>query len=82
LRSERLVSCNYFTIHRHLINAALRLPHENRCRIIIVLEGEAEIWASGEPLAALRGETVLVPAAGGEARIVPRPKATVLEVFW
>lgn len=80
--SERLVECEYFTIHRHALRRPLSLPDDNRCRIIIALEGAVDCSVAGERMRVGRGETVLIPAAGKPATLEPRPHAIVLEVFW
>jgi mannose-6-phosphate isomerase len=85
-RTERLLTCDYFTILRHTIDSALTLSGDDRCRIVIVLEGAADCIsdgrAEGESVPLRRGETVLIPAACPHVRLVPRPNAQVLEVFW
>lgn len=80
--SELLVCCPYFTIHRHTTEGPLSFPNDNRCRILIVLDGAAECLAGGEKTPIRAGETVLIPAAASPARLEPRPCAVVLEVFW
>jgi mannose-6-phosphate isomerase len=81
-KSERLAECRYFAIHRHTIDQPLSFPDDNRCRIIIAVEGAADCTADHERLHLGRGETILIPAAGQPARLDPRPHAVVLEVFW
>jgi mannose-6-phosphate isomerase len=80
-RSERLVECANFTIHRHILDKPLSFPDDNRCRIVIALEGAADC-AAGERLRVCRGDTVLIPAASHPAILEPQPRAVVLEVFW
>ena len=72
-------------MHRHIVDQPLSFPDDNRCRIIITLEGKREIAlppANGCVKCASRGETVLIPAAGQPALLDPQPHAIVLEVFW
>ncbi|HEY3967940.1 MAG TPA: type I phosphomannose isomerase catalytic subunit [Planctomycetaceae bacterium] len=80
--SELLASCPYFTIHRHVVERPLSFPDDNRCRIVIALEGTSECVSSGERHHVRKGETILIPAAGHPATLEPQPRAVVLEVFW
>lgn len=80
--SEQLVECDYFTMHRHTVDQPLNFPDDDRCRIIIALEGAADCSAAGVRVPVRSGETVLIPASGRLAMLEPRPHAVVLEVFW
>ncbi len=80
--SELLTSCPYFTIHRHAVERPLSFPDDNRCRILIALEGASECVSAGERHYFRKGETILIPAAGHPATLEPQPHALVLEVFW
>jgi mannose-6-phosphate isomerase len=81
-RTERLLTCDHFTILRHKFDAPLTLSADGRCRIVIALEGVADCIADGDSLPLQKGETVLIPAACRHVVLSPRPRAVVLEVFW
>ena len=81
-KSELLATCPYFTMRRHAVERPLSFPDDNRCRILVALDGAAECIAAGERQQVRKGETLLIPAAGHPAKLEPQPHAVVLEVFW
>ena len=81
-RSEELVDCPYFTIHRHFVRDPMPIPDDGRCHVLMGLEGQVRVASPlGDQTLAL-GETILVPAAALPAELAPSTPATVLEVFW
>ncbi len=80
--SEELIQTQHFIWHRHtLTGTPLRLPEEDRCRILSLLQGNAQIASvSGrEPLAA--GETLLIPAVCDPIEFVSTSGAVLLETL-
>jgi len=74
-KRERLVRCEYFTLHRVAAEAPVTLGQEGRCRVVVCVAGAGTL--AGEPVAA--GDVVLLPAEVGAAELVPDGSATVLE---
>ena len=77
---EELVQTEHFIWRRHtLTGTRFRLPEEDRCRILSLISGQAQIVsASGrEPLAI--GESLLIPAACDPIEIEPTSGAVLLE---
>ena len=77
---EELLQTEHFIWRRHtLTGTRFRLPKEDRCRILSLISGHAQIVsASGqEPLAV--GESLLIPAACDPIEIEPTSGAVLLE---
>ncbi|HVX83421.1 MAG TPA: type I phosphomannose isomerase catalytic subunit [Phycisphaerae bacterium] len=75
----RLVTCEYFTLERVRMVQGYEqaLPHEEAV-VMIVVEGQGVIHVEGEgPTAFARGETLLLPAGMGGARL-----KTVTDCAW
>jgi mannose-6-phosphate isomerase len=67
---ERLVTCDKFVLERWRISDRFSVPNDNRCRILVVVDGAISFAAHPADRAWVRGETGLVPAccAGSELR--------------
>jgi mannose-6-phosphate isomerase len=79
---EEIVNCEFFTIRRHYVTSHAAIENDDRCHILIVLEGQCECRGNDESHALSLGSTVLVPASGSPVQIVPQGTAVILEVFW
>ncbi|MBM3968656.1 MAG: class I mannose-6-phosphate isomerase [Planctomycetes bacterium] len=80
--SEELIRTEHFDWRRHTLTAnRFQLPVENRCCILSLIDGHAQIVSSTgrEPLAA--GESLVIPAACGPVVIEPTPGAVLLETL-
>ncbi len=80
--SEELIEAERFIWRRHtLAGDPFRLPEDNRCRILSLIDGQAQIVsASGrEPLAT--GHSLVIPAACGPIVIEPTFDAVLLEAL-
>ena len=80
---ERLAQCPYFTLERIAGEAEFTLKPEPRCRIWIVTAGGIS-WksADGQHNSALRGSTLLWPAATQHVSLQFEPETQVIEAFW
>jgi mannose-6-phosphate isomerase class I len=58
------------------------IENDDRCHILISLEGQGECRGNDESHALPLGSTVLVPASGLPVQILPQETAVILEVFW
>ncbi|MBC7819822.1 MAG: class I mannose-6-phosphate isomerase [Planctomycetaceae bacterium] len=80
--SEELIQTEHFVWRRHtLTGTRFRLPEEDRCRILSLIEGHARIVSSSgrEPLSA--GESIVIPATCGPVEIEPTAGAVMLETL-
>lgn len=78
-----LVSCDYFTTNSlHFDREVVRdyAPIDSFVAYMC-LEGAFDIVCEGEKTPVQRGETVLVPAAINEVKLVPSQPSTLLEVY-
>lgn len=78
-----LVSCDYFTTNTlHFDREVVRdyAPIDSFVAYMC-LEGAFDIVCEGEKTPVQRGETVLVPAAINEVKLVPSQPSTLLEVY-
>lgn len=78
---EELVRSDYFVIRRHQAVDQFTLTLDDRFRILIVLEGAAQINTSNGQVTLTKGRTALIPAAVGSAQIEPGKSVTLLEVL-
>ena len=78
---ERLVACDKFVLDRWRLSQPETIEDDDRCHILMVLEGE--VLVSGDPAARplLFGETILLPAQRPLAQLIPRPSAIVLDAY-
>ena len=81
-RLEEIGNCPFFTIRRHYVSSPVTIDNDDRCHILICLEGQCECRGIDESHALSLGSTVLVPASGFPVQILPQSSAVILEVFW
>jgi mannose-6-phosphate isomerase len=79
VRRERLIDCHYFQLWRLSSDEPFEAGAAGECRVVVGLEGQADIVHDGRryPLAA--GTAWLLPAAIGRCKIVPARPLTILE---
>ncbi len=79
--SEELIRTEHFVWRCHKQATHFRLPEEDRCRILSLIDGHAQIVSSTgrEPLAA--GESLVIPAACGPVVIEPTAGTVLLETM-
>ncbi len=85
---EQLVACDRFVMERWQLDASRSIGGDNRCRIVMVLDGAVTIDDKTHPTSAARGTTLLLPASLGAVKISPtsaaptstssKPSATLL----
>lgn len=80
-RIEELVACDYFAIHRHQGTAAWSVNSLRRFRIVMLLEGNAELTWPDNSDVMTAGDTILIPASCPNCQIAPKSECTLLEVF-
>lgn len=80
--SEELIATEHFVWRRHtLTGAPFRLPEEDCCHILSLIDGQAQIVSptGREPLAA--GQSLLIPAACVSVVVEPTSGAVLLETL-
>ena len=80
-RIEELARCPYFEIRRHVTRREFTIATEDRCRVLMMLEGHARWQCGGAEREFPHGRTLLLPAAADELRITPRGEVQLLEAF-
>jgi len=78
---EELVRCNYFVIRRHQCVDKFDLKLDDRFRILMLLEGQAEVRTSDGNVDLETGGTVLLPASLAAATVSPAGRITLLEIL-
>jgi mannose-6-phosphate isomerase len=78
---ERLVSCDKFMLDRWSIDAADRLPRDNRFHILAVIAGEGVLSAGNDKERLRRGDSILIPASIGDVEIAPQGGAVLLDMY-
>lgn len=77
---EELVACNCFTINRHQSHKPFSIAGDNRFHILISLDRHAHIETNSGDTDIRFGQTLLLPACCGTARITPETEITLLDV--
>lgn len=80
---ERLIDSFYFTVDRITLAAGEAIDSETRgsFQILVCLEGDVELRASGESRHLSRGESLIVPASAGSYRIAGAENSVLLRCF-
>jgi mannose-6-phosphate isomerase len=78
---ERLVVCEKFILDRWRLDAAHRLPHDDRFHILTTVEGNVSLRVGDETWQLRRGDTILVPASTLDVEVAPRDRAVVLDMY-
>jgi mannose-6-phosphate isomerase len=78
---ERLVACDKFVVDRWRLERPQVLDGDQRCHLLVVLEGAICLPhdAVQEPLTG--GQTALLPAAMGGTPLLPQHAATLLDIY-
>ena len=76
---ERLVDCDKFVLNRWKLDSQQSIGGDEKCRLIVVLDGSLE--AASDPAGPLaKGEVSLLPASLGAVLLKPRGGAILLEI--
>ena len=78
---EELIRCSYFVIRRHRAMEPFEISMSEQFRILMFLEGRAEVCTSGGSVSAGIGSTVLIPAESDRVVITPQERVQVLEIL-
>jgi mannose-6-phosphate isomerase len=76
---EQIFSCPYFRLWRMHGNWRFRVGAESECRIVVALEGKAELQYREQNHVLQRGSLLLLPAEIGVCDCIPRGNAVILE---
>lgn len=77
---EELVAGDYFVIRRHSGGHSWSVESRTGFRILMMLNGAADLhWLEGSE-SLVKGNTLLIPASCPDCRIIPREYSQVLEV--
>jgi mannose-6-phosphate isomerase len=80
-RVEELVCAEHFVIRRHIGSQAWARPDNDEFRILMLLEGQATVqWLEGTESLQV-GDTILIPAACPQTRVIPQGHCTLLETY-
>jgi mannose-6-phosphate isomerase len=76
---EMLVDCEYFTLWRLCSEQPATVGAKDACRILVCIDGVAEVMHRDEPYPLRRGEVLLLPAEVGSCVCRPTGRFTLLE---
>lgn len=80
--SEELIQTEHFVWRRHrLTSTPFRMPEEDRCRIVSLIDGHAQIVSSSGRESLAVGESLVIPAACDRVVIEPAVGAVLLETL-
>jgi mannose-6-phosphate isomerase len=79
--ASRLVACDKFVLDRLAFDAPRKIGGDNRCHILIILQGS--LLVEGDPAMApmSRGSTALIPACLDRVRLIPQKSVTALDAY-
>ena len=79
--ASRLVACDKFVLDRLTFDAPREIGGDDRCHILIILEGS--LLVEGDPALTpmSRGGTALLPACLGRVRLIPQKRVIALDAF-
>jgi mannose-6-phosphate isomerase len=81
----RLVDCDKFVLDRWILQSPQEIGGDERFHLLAVMEGQVQVGALPSPQAPERvlstGDTLLLPAALGEARLTPLGFAKLLDIY-
>lgn len=78
---QRLVTCDKFLVDRWQLETPHAIAGDQRCHVIVPLQGELDLERDAEPTALRPGQTSLIPAAAGPLRVRPRSPLTLLDIY-
>ncbi|MFW6169501.1 MAG: type I phosphomannose isomerase catalytic subunit [Planctomycetota bacterium] len=78
---QRLVTCDKFVVDRRQLDAPHSIAGDQRCHLLVPLQGSLNVERDAAPAALRPGQTSLVPAAAGPLRVSPRDSATLLDIY-
>jgi len=76
---ERLVECRYFTLDRIRSDRPFAVGQANVCKLVVCVDGSAEVRHAGGRYPLTRGGVLLFPASIGPGECIPSGNATILE---
>ena len=79
---EELVRCEYFVIRRHSSVDSFPIRMDDRFRILMILEGSAQVQSEDGAVELTKGTTTLLPASLASVSVEPREKTTLLEILY
>ena len=78
---EELVRCPYFVVRRHRALETFEISMSDQFRILMFLEGRAEVRTSSGSVSTGIGSTVLIAAESNRVVITPKERVQVLEIL-
>ena len=79
-RLEVLVACDQFVLQRWSGDDGDQFGGDQRCHLLIVLEGAVQVASDPAERPLVRGETLLLPAACGPTDVQPLEASTLLAI--
>ena len=79
---EELVRCEYFVIRRHTSVDSFAIRMDDRFRILMMLEGSAQVQSETGTVEIKKGTTTLLPASLSSVSVQPQGKTTLLEILY
>ncbi|MFO7906438.1 MAG: type I phosphomannose isomerase catalytic subunit [Planctomycetota bacterium] len=80
-RVQRLVTCDKFLVDRWQLEASHSIAGDQRCHVLVPLQGSLDLERDAGPSALRPGQTTLVPAAAGPLGVSPRGSVTLLDIY-
>lgn len=77
---ERLVECKHFTMWRLRIDQPSEVGRPGHCRVVVGIEGEAQLRVGSKSYSITPGKVYLLPAELGRLACQPVGPATLLEI--
>jgi mannose-6-phosphate isomerase len=78
---RRLVACDKFVLDRWELGAPDSLGGDDRCHLLVVIQGTCRVADDPAPSPLSTGQCVLLPASCGPVGVQPEPSATLLDCY-
>jgi mannose-6-phosphate isomerase len=78
---QQLISCDKFRVDRWQCQSARSLGGDNRCHLIVPLQGRVSLERDACPDPLQPGQMVLLPAAAGTVQLQPDGPVTLLDIY-
>lgn len=76
---ETLVDCEFFFLDRWVTNKVFSVGRASECRMVVGLQGEADLKWQEHQFKIRPGDVWLIPAETGECQVIPRGAGVYLE---
>jgi mannose-6-phosphate isomerase len=80
--TETLVECDKFVMRRHTVQKSITVGGDDRCHIVVVVDGEVKVEGDLASCDLAFGQAMLIPTSVGETKVFAGPSsAKILDIY-